>query len=113
MTFDVFPSQFDGEAPSAFENFVDNVVLGAEARSCKGRGGSESSFNSKNETLIVCGDSDPRCVVGLNRRIEVKKLVAIEKDFDEHEKGELAGALGTEGVGEPAGGDSTTFPEKV
>ena len=113
MTFDVFPCQFDGEAPSDFENFIDNVVLGAEARSCKGCGGSELSLNSKDETLIICGDSDPGCVVGLDGRMEVKKLVVSEKGVDEHEKGELVDALGTEGVGEPAGGNSTTFPEKV
>ena len=45
--------------------------------------------------------------------MEVKKLLVSEKGFDEHEKGELADALGMEGVGKPAGGNSTTFPEKV
>ena len=94
-TFDVFPCQFDGETPSAFENFADDVVLGAEARSCKGRGGSEPSLNSKNETLIVCGDSDLWCIVGLGERMEVKELVVIEKGFNEHEKGEVADALRT------------------
>ena len=96
MTFDVFPCQFDGEAPSDFENFVDNVVLGAEARSRKGCGGSELSLNSKDETLIVCGDSDPWCVVGLEGRMEgKKKLVRVAKGFNEHEKGEVADALRT------------------
>ena len=96
MTFNVFPCQLDGEAPSDFQDFVDHVVLGAEARSCKGCCGSESSFNSKDEALIVCGDSDPGGGVGMDGRMEVKKLVVSKKGFDEHEKGELADALGTE-----------------
>ena len=92
----MFPCQLDGEAPSDFENFVDNVLLGAEARSYKGRDGSEPSLDSKDETLIVRGDSDPWCVVDLDGMMEVEELVVIEKGYNEHEKGELADALGTE-----------------
>ena len=52
---------------------------------------------TKDEILIVCGDSDPWCLVGLGGRMEVEELVVIEKGFDEHDnKGELADALGTE-----------------
>ena len=45
--------------------------------------------------------------------MEVKKLVVSEKCFYEQEQGELAYAFGAEGVGEPASGDSATFPKKV
>ena len=113
MTFDVFPFQFDGEAPSDFENFVYNMVLGTEARSCKGRVDSKSGLDSEDEALIVGGDSDSWFAIGLGGGMEVKKLVVSKKGFDEHEKGELADALGTERVGEPAGGGSATFLEKV
>ena len=36
-----------------------------------------------------------------------------EKGFEEHKKGELADAFGTEGVGKLACGGAATFPEKV
>ena len=39
MAFDVFPFQFDRESPSDLEDFIDDVVLGAESGASEGRAG--------------------------------------------------------------------------
>ena len=61
----MFLFQFDGEAPSDFENFVDDVILWAETRTCEGRVGCKFGFDSEDEVLVVGGDSDPWFVVWL------------------------------------------------
>jgi hypothetical protein len=112
VPFDVFPNQWEREAAGDLEDFMDNIIFGAEACSGENGGRSEACFDAQDQALVVGGDADPGYVWGeYGERNIVELVVGDEEGLDEDEEGELADAFRAKRVGKPPGCGAAAFPE--